>query len=89
MELLHQCLMLGVGPTTSHPQVLSHAPEATSARFRYIRTCTSPYMHITVHLGRLLNLAVSILQDRNLIGSTLERTLLRERIYNTTLDFFA
>ena len=37
---------------------------------------------------RLLHMAVSILQHK-LVNSSLERTLLRERIYNTALDFFA
>ena len=36
VELLHQSLMLGVGPASPHPQLISHAPEATTARFRYI-----------------------------------------------------
>ena len=36
---------------------------------------------------RLLTLGVKLLRG-NLISGALERTLLRERIYNTTLDFF-
>jgi hypothetical protein len=34
VEILHLSLTLGVGPSTSQAQYLSHAPEAISARFR-------------------------------------------------------
>jgi len=36
---------------------------------------------------RLLQLAVTILKEK-LINNALERTILRERVYNAALDFF-
>ena len=36
----------------------------------------------------LLHIGVTLLQEK-LVTSTLERTLLRERIYNATLDYFS
>ncbi len=67
--MLHQSLTLGVGPTSSQPQLISHTPEAITPRFQ------------------LLQLGVNILKEK-LISNALEKTILRERVYNAALDFF-
>jgi len=41
-----------------------------------------------VFLYSLLALGVMALQE-NLISNTLERTVIREKVYNTALDYFA
>lgn len=45
-------------------------------------------MIFIVFLYSLLHIGVTLLQEK-LVTSTLERTLLRERIYNSTLDYFS
>ena len=86
-ELLHQSLTLGVGPSASQPQYLAHVPEATTARFKLAQVASS-LRACEMFSDRLLMLVVTILQEK-LTTSTLERTILRERLYNTTLDYFA
>ena len=44
-------------------------------------------LSVCLSAARLLSLAVIVLQE-TLVPNTLERTLLRERVYNTALDYF-
>ncbi len=87
VEILHNSFTLGVGPNSRQLQHLSHAPETVAARFRSANKSCDVYPVMWSH-HRLLSIAVTALQE-NLISNTLERTVIREKAYNTALDYFA